>query len=100
MAGDAVWTRRAERQLTAYLDHLADVRPDLLDEALAELRSAADAVAHRPGIARPARWDGAQEVSVRRWSKLLVLERVGDQLRVLALYDQRQDLSAVDPFSE
>ena len=91
MAGEAVWTRRAERQLTSYLDHLADVRPELLDEALADLRSAADAVA---------RWRGALERSVRRWRKLLVLESVADQVRVLALYDQRQDLSAVDPFSE
>ena len=100
MAGEAVWTRRAERQLTSYLDHLADVRPELLDEALADLRSAADAVARRPGIARPARWRGALERSVRRWRKLLVLESVADQVRVLALYDQRQDLSAVDPFTE
>ena len=72
----------------------------MTDEALADLRSAADSVARRPGTARPARWRGALERSVPRWRKLLVLERVGDQIRVLALYDQRQDLTAVDPFSE
>ncbi len=100
MAGEAVWTRRAERQLTDYLDQLAEIRPELIDEALMELREAADGVARRPGVARPARWRGALERSVRRWRKLLVLEKVGSTTRVLALYDQRQDLSAVDPFFE
>ena len=99
MAGEAEWTEPAEHQLTAYLDYLSDVRPELLDEALLELRAAADAVARRPGLARPARWRGGYERSIQRWRKLLVFERIGSQMRVLALYDQRQDLSAVDPFS-
>ena len=100
MAGEAVWSEPAEIQLIDYLDHLSRVRPELLDDALADLRGAADAAARRPGVARPARWGGALERSVRRWRKLLVPERVADQVRVLALYDQRQDFSAVDPFPE
>ena len=78
MAGEAVWSEPAEDQLTAYLDHLAEVRPELLEDALVDLRSAADSVARRPGVARPARWRGALERSVRRWRKLLVLECVAD----------------------
>ena len=97
MAGEAVWTRQAELQLERYLDYLSTVRPAVTAEAGRTIRLAADQVAVRRGLARPARWDGLLERSVRRWRKLLVLEALEVEVRVLALYDMRQDLTAVDP---
>ena len=97
MAAEAQWTDPAEAQLNSYIAYLAAVRPSLIAEALSDLRNSADAVGRRPGIARPSRWPGLLERSVRRWRKLLVLEPSASGLLVLALYDMRQDLSAVDP---
>ena len=97
MAAEAQWTDPAEAQLDSYLAYLATVRPSPIAEALKDLRDAADAVARRPGLARPSRWRGLLERSVLRWRKLLVLEPSASGLLVLALYDMRQDLSDVDP---
>jgi hypothetical protein len=44
MAGEAEWTDPAERQLTAYLDDLSQVRPELVGEALYDLRQDLSAV--------------------------------------------------------
>ena len=100
MAGEARWSEPAENQYRAYIAYLQRQAPALSREAAVELRAAADLIARRPGAARKARWHGLSEWSVPRWRKLLVLQCDGDAVQVVAMYDMRQDLSAVDPLSE
>ena len=96
----AAWSRTAERQLESYLDYLAGQDADRPERARSDIQATADETAGRPGLARPARWPGMFERSVRLWRKLLVFRLEDRVMRVVAFYDMRQDLSAVDPLSE
>ena len=97
MADEADWSDVAEAQLEAYLDYLALADPVLALKATREIREIADQTARRPGLARKSRWDGLFERSVRRWHRILVFRVDDASVRVLAVYDMRQDFSSLDP---
>ena len=63
------------------------------------LQDAVALISQRPGVGRQAEWPGLMRWSVPDWNKIIIYREIPDGVRVVALYDARQDLSAVDPTS-
>jgi hypothetical protein len=66
------------------------------DRAAADVRKAVATLSRQPLRARPARWPGLRAWSLARWRKIMMCVD-GPIVRIVAFYDARQDLSAVDP---
>lgn len=95
------WSERARRQLgewTAFLERKAS--SEVAKRAALETEAAATALGRFSGYRRSRRWDGFRELGLRDWHKLLVFQVEEDRVVISALFDQRQDLSAVSPFSK
>ena len=88
---------KAERQLAAWIDHLAEVAGE---ETAKRGNDAAHAKAS--GLARfsghrRSRWNGYQEIALADWHNIIVFRVMLDRVIVVALYDMRQDLRRVRP---
>ena len=99
---DVRWSAAAEDQLAEWIAHLAAQAGERMAErAYAEVTGRARKLVDFPDMYRASElWDATREIPLSDWKKLLVY-RVEDQMiTVLALYDQRQDLSALNPLQE
>lgn len=90
MIPGAVWTSRAERDLRALVAYLKHHREEAAGRAAAELLDAADLISRFPGTGRPGRLEGTRELSVPRWSKIIVYEVRNGLVVVLTLRDPRR----------
>ncbi len=91
------WSTPARRQFNAYIDYLLGESPRSAERASREVLAAARRLAAQSFMGRPSRWPGLRELSLRRWRKILVYKVEADEVRIVALYDTRQDLSRVTP---
>lgn len=91
------WSSKAERQLTAWIDHLVEVAgQETAERASNAARGRAAALARFSGY-RPSRWPGYQEASLIAWHKIMVFRLGADRVFISAIYDMRQDLDRVRP---
>lgn len=95
------WTTPAQRSAKLYLDFLAERNPAAAKRASDEIQAASRRFTYlmTPGRAST-RWPGFRELSLTRWNKLIVFKILPDRLSVVAFFDTRQNLDAVDPPTE
>ncbi len=94
------WSAKAEKQLAAWIDHLVDAAgPELAQRAYEGVLQKANGLAYFSGHRR-SRWSGYQELSLREWHKIIVFRLTHGCVFVTAIYDMRQDFSAVSPETE
>ena len=91
------WSTPARRQFNAYIDYLIIENPRAAERASKTVLTAARRLATHPFIARASRWPGLRELSLTRWRKIVVYKVEGQLVRIVALYDARQDLTKVKP---
>ena len=91
------WSAAAAASLAAFIELLHGVNPALSRVARRDIRLRAGRLCKHPFMARPSRWPGMRELSLTRWRKILVYRVEENQVRIVAFYDARQDLSRVTP---
>jgi len=94
------WSEPALEAFGAFLDRLDDYSEATADKAEAEIKRTLKRLARSPHQGHRSRWPGLLEWSARRWTKIIVYREAPIGIRILAFYDARQDLTAVDPFIE
>lgn len=94
------WTSAAERHYDSYLAYLDESAPGMAAQARADVDRVVTLLTVFPQAGKPARWEGLREVLLRRWHKIMVHRIVGRDLEIVAFYDARQDLVAVEPGEE
>ncbi|HCK83778.1 MAG TPA: hypothetical protein DHW63_04455 [Hyphomonadaceae bacterium] len=91
------WSGPAQRAFDAYIDYLIETSPRVAQRASREIVAATERLGRRPNLGRPSRWKGLREWSLLRWKKIVVYRVDAGRLRIVALYDARQDLARVTP---
>lgn len=95
------WTETAELTARQYLDYLAERNPPAAKRASDEIQAISRQLTYVMTPGRPSmRWLGFRELSLLRWKKIIVFKILPDRISVVAFYDARQDLDAVDPPTE
>jgi plasmid stabilization system protein ParE len=96
-----LWTDPAQTAADDYLAFLRESDPGAAARASEDIRAAGRrlAVTRTPG--RPSlRWPGWRELSLMRWSKLIVFRMMPDRISVDAFVDTRRDLDSFEPIAE
>jgi plasmid stabilization system protein ParE len=91
------WAEPARESYDAFLEHLLEGSRSRAIQARNDLQDAVALISRRPGVGRQSEWPGLMRWSVPDWNKIIIYREISDGVRVVALYDARQDLSAVDP---
>lgn len=96
------WTDEAQAHLESWTDYLAGVDERLARRARDEAYAEVGKLERRFALYRASRrWPGTQEMLLDDWSKLVVYQvTAAQEVLILGLYDQRQDLSRVNPLPE
>lgn len=95
------WTTSARRSAEQYLDYLVEQNPPAAKRATNEIQAISRQFTYVMTPGRPSvRWQGFREFSLLRWKKIIVFKILPDRISVVAFYDARQNLDAVDPLSE
>lgn len=96
------WSAAAGREFDAWIDHLLSEAGDAVaSRAQADVTLQVARLSERALIYRPSRlWPSLHEFGLRPWRKLVIYSVDHDRVEILGFYDQRQDLSAVDPLSK
>lgn len=91
------WTETAELTAREYLDYLAERNPPAARRASDEIQAISRQLTYVMTPGRPSnRWLGFRELSLLRWKKIIVFKILPDRISVVAFYDARQDLDAID----
>ena len=91
------WAEPARESYDAFLEYLLERSRSNAVQARDDLQDAVALISRRPGVGRQSEWPGLMRWSVPDWNKIIVYREIPDGVRVVALYDARQDLTAVDP---
>lgn len=91
------WADPARDSYDAFLEYLLERDRSRAIRARDELQDALALVCRRPQVGRRSEWPGLMRWSVLEWDKIIIFREIPDGIRVVALYDTRQDLTAVDP---
>ena len=94
---DYEWSEPALTAFSEFLDYLDERNLAASDRAEREIKATLSRLAERPYRGHRARWPGLLEWSATDWSKIVVYRELPDGIRIIAFYDSRQDLRAVDP---
>jgi plasmid stabilization system protein ParE len=90
------WTQPAIEDFEAFLDLLDGQDERVADRAEQDIRADVAGLVDHPGLGHVRHWPGLLEWSATHWRKIIVYREVPNGLRVIALLDARQDLSAID----
>lgn len=91
------WTEPARESYDAFLEYLLEMDSRRAIRARNDLQDALALISRRPQVAPRSEWPGLKRWSVPEWDKIIIFREIPDGIRVVALYDARQDLSVVDP---
>jgi plasmid stabilization system protein ParE len=91
------WTEPARESYDAFLEYLLERDRRRAIRARDDLQDALAMISRRPQVGRRSEWSGLKRWSVPEWDKIIIFREIPDGIRVVALYDARQDLSVVDP---
>jgi plasmid stabilization system protein ParE len=86
------WTIRARQQLNDWIERLQEDDDLLAMRASAQTEARIDKLAERPFDCRLSRWPGFRELSLPRWSKIVIYRVSDDEVVITAFYDARQDI--------
>jgi plasmid stabilization system protein ParE len=91
------WSQSARESYDAFLEYLLERDKGRAVRARNDLQDALTLISRRPQVGRRSEWSGLKRWSVPEWDRIIVFREIPDGIRVVALYDARQDLSVVDP---
>ncbi|CAN5422199.1 hypothetical protein BH09PSE1_BH09PSE1_13440 [soil metagenome] len=91
------WTQPARESYDAFLEYLLERDKRRAVRARNDLQDSLTLICLRPQIGRRSEWPGLKRWSVPEWNKIIIFREIPDGVRVVALYDARQDLTVVDP---
>lgn len=89
------WAGAARTDQLQWLLYLADRNPQAADDAADDIEEKVAHLPRRPLDHRPSRWRGLREMSLPRWSKIVVYQVTDEEIIVIAFLDPRQDLTAL-----
>ena len=90
------WTEPALEDFETFLNDLDERDPRVADRAEQDIRAIVSRLVDHPRYGHKGRWPELLEWSATRWRKIIVYRELPNGLRVIALLDARQDLSAID----
>lgn len=93
---NAQWTQPAIEDFEALLEFLDAQDERIADRAEQEIKAAVARLVDRPGLGHVRHWPGLLEWSATHWHRIIVYRELPNGVRVIALLDARQDLSAID----
>jgi plasmid stabilization system protein ParE len=91
------WTQSARETYDAFLEELLERDRRRAIRARNDLQDALALISRRPQVGRRSEWPDLKRWSVPEWNKIIIFREISDGVRVVAIYDARQDLSVVDP---
>ncbi len=91
------WTDAARESFDAFLEQQLAYRRSAAIQARDDVRKALTLIIDRPGVGRRCEWPGLKRWSLLRWRKIIIYREMNEGIRIIAFYDARQDLMAVDP---
>lgn len=91
------WTDSARESFDVFLEEQLAYRRSAAVRARDDVRKALALITVRPGIGRRSEWAGLKRWSVLEWNKIIIYREMPEGIRIIAFYDARQDLTAVDP---
>jgi plasmid stabilization system protein ParE len=92
-----VWAEPAEAALTEYVAYLHERDPRIAKIAVHDIRERVAKLGAHPKIGRRSRWPGFRKLSLSRWNRIAVYQVDGGTVRIVALYDTRQNLARLKP---
>lgn len=91
------WSKAARESYDAFLEYLLEQGERRAIRARNDLQDNLALICRRPQVGRRSEWPGLKRWSVPEWDKIIIFREIPDGIRVVALYDARQDLTVVDP---
>lgn len=91
------WSQSARESYDGFLEYLLELDRVSAIRARNDLQDNLALISRRPQVGRRSEWPGLKRWSVPEWNKIIIFREIPDGVRVVALYDARQDLTVVDP---
>lgn len=86
-----IWSPRAELELEAYLDWIAERDPEAAIRIRNEIVAWTEGLANHPTTGNPGRWPGFRTHGKPKRHKMVIYQVMDDHIEIAAFRDMRQD---------